>query len=228
MPAPPSIQPLILVTDGGPSRLAGALVQKIEAALRGARGAIGAVQLREAQGDAPIADDELIVLLRDVRSLCDTHGAKLIVNRRADLVRSGLADGVQLGSPVAGIAESRASLPAGSIIGYSAHSAAEASEAARAGADLILLAPIFDPISKTSSGPPLGATVLAETARNVEVPLFALGGIDVGRVKAVAASRATGIAAISAFMSHPDLDSVERAARRLADNWFSAVADLRA
>ena len=134
-------------------------------------------------------------------------------------------DGVQAGGSIESIAEARSLLSIKSIIGYSAHSLEEALQAERAGADLILLAPIYSPYSKRVGTPPLGASALGETARKLSIPLFALGGVSLETVGPLAQSGATGIAAITSFLPDPraasfDANEVESKASRIAELWF--------
>lgn len=243
MPALPSLQPLYLVTDGGRLRAAGRLLEQLAAALRGARGAIGFVQLREkgAEDVPPAERDELCRLIPEVGAICELHGATFLLNGGHDPRALGLCDsggsgsdvphGMQVGGTVAAIAEARRMFRRRIIVGYSAHSSDEAEAAALAGADLVLLAPVFTPLSKTGSAPPLGLDPLREAASRVEVPLYALGGITVERVPSVAETGVTGVAAITAFFpadGAPFAESIEARSARLAAAWFESRKELRA
>ena len=67
------------------------------------------------------------------------------------------------------------------------------------GADYILLGPIFDTPSKRRYGPPLGLNTLSEVTKRIRIPVLALGGITVERVRPCIEAGATGIAAIRLF-----------------------------
>jgi thiamine-phosphate pyrophosphorylase len=92
------------------------------------------------------------------------------------------------------------------LLGVSCHSLAEALAAQAAGADYILLGPIFETPSKLPYGPPLGISKLREVTSQVSIPVFALGGISADRVGLCRRNGAAGIAGIRIFQ---DCESVE-------------------
>jgi thiamine-phosphate pyrophosphorylase len=77
--------------------------------------------------------------------------------------------------------------------------------AAAAGADYVVLGPIFETPSKIAYGPPLGLDVLRATARVAGIPILALGGISLERVRACLEAGAAGIAGIRIFQDAPQL-----------------------
>jgi thiamine-phosphate pyrophosphorylase len=74
-----------------------------------------------------------------------------------------------------------------------------------AGADFITFGPIFETPSKKKYGPPQGLRLLREVAGNVDLPVFALGGISPGRVAGCVDAGAAGVAVISAITGAADL-----------------------
>ena len=68
-----------------------------------------------------------------------------------------------------------------------------------AAADYIVLAPIFEPLSKTVSGAVLGIEALREAARQTAVPILALGGITRENEQSCMEAGAAGIAGTSCF-----------------------------
>jgi len=72
-------------------------------------------------------------------------------------------------------------------------------------ADYILLGPIFDTPSKRPYGPPLGITKLSEVASRIRIPVLALGGITVERVRVCLKAGAKGIAGIRLFQEGPPI-----------------------
>lgn len=77
---------------------------------------------------------------------------------------------------------------------------AEAAEA-----DYILLGPIFETPSKRPYGSPLGLDKLSEVANRIRIPVLALGGITVERVKLCLNAGAKGIAGIRLFQEDSPL-----------------------
>jgi len=152
------------------------------------------VQVREKDLDG----GPLLVLVRAALAT----GALVFVNDRLDVALAAGAHGVHLperGLPVDAV---RALLSARAIanfaIGASRHSVEGAHTAARAGADLVQLGPIFETPDK---GPPLGPAALAATRSGLhaETRLVAVGGIDgEARTREVLRAGAHAIAAIRA------------------------------
>jgi thiamine-phosphate pyrophosphorylase len=90
------------------------------------------------------------------------------------------------------------------LLGASVHDTAEAEVALRAGADYLLLAPIFETRSKVRPRPPLGLARLQAIAKSVRVPVIALGGIDPERAAACLDAGAAGVAVMGAIMRAGD------------------------
>ncbi|MDE3178906.1 MAG: thiamine phosphate synthase, partial [Acidobacteriota bacterium] len=94
---------------------------------------------------------------------------------------------------------------AGFLMGVSCHSLEEALAAQSAGADYIILGPVFDTPSKRAYGPPLGLDRFREAVAHVKTPVLAIGGITAESVKPCFDAGASGIAAIRLFQEAPSL-----------------------
>jgi thiamine-phosphate pyrophosphorylase len=68
-----------------------------------------------------------------------------------------------------------------------------------AGADFVLLAPIFKPLSKEDARPALGTAPIAECSRRFRTPILALGGITGENARLCMDAGAAGIAGIRYF-----------------------------
>lgn len=171
-----------MITDGSAARKPEAWLARIARWI----GEVDFVQIREPELNAR----ELTALTRSVCAL--ERRAKVLVNDRADVAVAAGADGVHLRDG----SFQRAAF-AGLIVSVAAHDVQTVR--ATSGADLILLAPIFDPISKDSTRPPLGLDTLREAAASVSIPVIALGGITRANARACMEAGAAGIAGISLF-----------------------------
>jgi thiamine monophosphate synthase len=98
-------------------------------------------------------------------------------------------------------------------VGASVHGVDEAVRAVRAGADLLLLAPIFAPRSKPGEG--RGVALIAAVTAAVDVPVLALGGVTPDRVAACLDAGAHGVAALTPF-SATNADLLAKARELLA------------
>lgn len=128
-------------------------------------------------------------------------GSRVVVNDRLDVAMAVSAAGVHLGNQSMPAREVRKLVPEDFLVGVSCHSLHETLEAESAGADYALLGPIYETPSKLQYGPPLGLEKLREVAARVKIPVLALGGITVERVRDCLEAGATGIAGIAVFQS---------------------------
>ena len=158
-----------------------------------------AVQLREK--DLPVRD--MLALARELRETTRRHGARLVVNDRADVALVAGADGVQRTHTSLPVADLRAMAPAGFLIGASTHSPAEARQAVAEGADFVVFGPVYDTPSKRAFGPPQGLGALEAVARAVSRPVIAVGGITPECAGEVLAAGAAGVAVIRGIYGAP-------------------------
>ncbi len=127
--------------------------------------------------------------------------AAVFVNGRPDVAGAVGAQGVQLGGSDLGPGEARATFPHG-WIGCSVHSTAEAEEAARQGADYLLVGNVYE--TSSHPGRPGTGLGLVRDAAGLGVPVIAIGGMDAARAAAARDAGAYGVAAIAALWWAPD------------------------
>jgi thiamine-phosphate pyrophosphorylase len=151
-----------------------------------------AVQLREKD----LAVREMLAMARTLRESTRRHGARLIVNDRADVALAASADGVQRTHASLPVAALREISPPGFLIGASTHSLGESRRAEADGADFVVFGPVYDTPSKRAFGAPQGLAALAAVAGTVSRPVIAVGGITPERVREVLAAGAAGVAVI--------------------------------
>lgn len=173
---------------GGVDRLAD-WVERLENA------GVTMVQIREKTLDAS-------KLARTVaKCLARCRKMRLLVNGRVDVALACGAHGAHLpgGSP-APLAW-RAIAPSGFLFGVSCHSVGDATAAQVEGADFIVAAPVFDPLSKSAYRQPLGLVGLELICTGVSLPVYALGGVTYENAPDCVAAGARGIAGITLFRS---------------------------
>lgn len=194
---------LIVVTDWSLGREV--LLERVEAALSASPRV--AVQHRhpEATGRDFLEEARLL------RARCDRHGNGLFVNGRLDVALRVDAH-LHLPADAYPPEEARRLLPEGRLISAAAHDVAEARRAA--GADLLLVSPVFPAGSKPEdTRPPLGVDGFEAIASAVDVPAYALGGITPARAATLPGAR--GFAVISAVLraADPRLETIRLLAR---------------
>lgn len=97
-----------------------------------------------------------------------------------------------------------------SLLGVSVHSAEEALTAQALGADYITAGHIFATDCKRGV-PPRGLEFLTSVINNVEIPVYAIGGIDKTNIGLVKESGAKGACIMSGLMTCDDVFSTLRA-----------------
>lgn len=179
-------------------------------ALDGAlRGGADIVQLR----DKHASDDELLSAAATFRSRCHEAGALFVLNDRPELAAACGADGVHVGQDDAGVAVARAAVGEHAIVGLSTHSVEQARAGAVSGADYIAVGPVHATPTKEGR-PAIGLEPVRWAAANVvDVPWFAIGGIDARTVVAVAQAGARRVVVVRAIAQAPDPEAAARALR---------------
>jgi len=171
-------------------------------------GGADVVQLR----DKLATDDELLTAAENARDRCHAAGALFVVNDRPDLAAACGADGVHVGQDDASVARARAAVGDDAIVGLSTHSIEQARDGARSGADYIAVGPVHATPTKQGR-PAIGLDPVRYAAEHVELPWFAIGGIDRETVAAVAAAGATRVVVVRAIAAADDPEAAARALR---------------
>jgi len=139
-------------------------------------------------------------------------GTRVVVNDRVDVALATGADGVHLAGHSMPVQVVRHFVSSAFLIGVSCHSLEEAMAAESGGADYLVLGPVFETPSKLGYGPPLGLEKLRNVTSRIRIPVLALGGITVDRVRPCLEAGASGIAGIRIFQ---DCESVPERVREL-------------
>jgi len=175
------------------------------------RAGVDIVQVREKD----LTSRELITLVEEALSATrepGMGGARVVVNDRVDVALAGGADGAHLAAHSMPVQVVRRFVPRAFVIGVSCHSLAEAMAAESGGADYLVLGPVFETPSKLGYGPPLGLEKLRNITSRIRIPVLALGGITVDRIRPCLEAGASGIAGMRIFQ---DCESVQERVREL-------------
>lgn len=143
-------------------------------------------------------------------------GAALIVNDALDLL--DVADGVHLGQEDLDLLD-RGSLRArcgDKIVGISCPDAATARIAAALGADYAGVGSMYPTGSKADAGAPIGFGGVRAVVQAIEIPVAAIGGITLERIREVRATGAAMAAVITAISRSHDRRFATRA---LVEAW---------
>lgn len=176
------------------------LPEQAEAAIRGGADII---QLREKD----ISDEEYVRKALDVLCITRKYGVPLIINDNIAVAKESGADGVHLGQTDGSPKEARAILGEDAIIGVTAKTVEQAAAAALAGADYLGSGAMF--ISPTKPDAiALSMDTLKEICSAVDIPVFAIGGINAENCLTLKGSGVCGIAAVSSVFGGKTLEDI--------------------
>lgn len=156
------------------------------------------IQLRDRSAD----DRTLISRARAGTEIARRLGKVFIMNDRADLALAADTDGVHVGQEELPVADARR-IVGNRFVGVSTHSIQQARDAVKDGADYIGCGPVFS--SKTKCFTEfVGTEFLAQVADEIQIPTFAIGGIDLTNVDQVVRSGMHRIAVTGAIRDSDD------------------------
>jgi thiamine-phosphate pyrophosphorylase len=144
-----------------------------------------------------------------LKSLCSGR-ALFIVNDRLDIALASDADGVHIGQDDMPYTEARKILGPEKTIGVTVHNTTEAVKAAAAGADYLGVSPIYATSTKEDAGAPSGPGLLRDIRSRIEIPLAAIGGINLSNAREVLSAGADLVCAISDVICSDDVFSAVR------------------
>lgn len=182
---------------------------------------------------------EMLAAAIPLRRMTDEAGALLVVNNRLDVALAADADGVHLGPDDIPVGAAREAIrrvrraardgarggrsvpnaapgsramdePRPFLVGYSTDDPEAARRAVAQGADYIGCGTVYATASKDDAGEVIGLKGLDAVAAAVDVPVVGIGGITPERAAAVARTRASGVAVISAVMGAEDPSTAVR------------------
>ncbi|CAH0539965.1 thiamine phosphate synthase [Vibrio marisflavi] len=151
------------------------------------------VQLRSKN----LSQDNYLTLANPAIQLIHQYNAKVILNGPIELLESTDADGIHLPSFEAAKYESRP-FATNKLLSTACHTEEQLKQAERLKADIAIVCPIF----KTPSSPkgiPMGWEKFSKFANNTDLPVYALGGLELTHYQEAIQHGATGIAAKRAF-----------------------------
>jgi thiamine-phosphate pyrophosphorylase len=183
-----------------------------------AEGGATLMQLR----DKLSATRAMVEEARAIKQALAPFAVPFVVNDRIDVALAAGADGVHLGQDDMAIADARALLGRGAIIGLSVKTVAQAEAAPVALIDYVGSGGVYGTLSKQQKNAPIGPEGLARIVsvlrrRAAKLPVCGIAGIDASNAAAVIAAGADGVAVISALSLAPDPAAAARALRDIVD-----------
>ena len=138
----------------------------------------------------------LFQLAHPISQLCETYNAHLFINTNVQVAVDVGASGVHLPDNDTSVNQVREKTSKDILIGCSIHSVETAKKREAEGTDFITYSPIY----QTYNRPGVGPEKLNKLAKQVDVPVFALGGVSPVEVKDCLSAGAAGVAVMSGIM----------------------------
>lgn len=184
----------------------------LEIVREAAAGGVDVIQLREKK----MGLHQRYHLGLKVKEITDRGGITLIVNDRVDLALALDAHGVHLGQKDMPLSAAREIMGENKIIGISVSTVDEARRAEEHGADYLGVGAVYETDSKNVNNDRagIGAERINEIDRVVNIPIIAIGGLDISNVHSVIKNGADGIAVISALTK---ADNIEKKTRKFKE-----------
>jgi len=175
-------------------------------------GGIDVVQLRGKTRSV----DELSALAGQLLEQTLAATIPFIINDQAAVANRLKLQGVHVGQEDDPIAKVRAAVNRPILVGKSTHSLSQAIAAEREGADYIGFGPLFATPTKPNYQP-IGLDAIQEVHRQVKIPIFCIGGINIDNLQRVIDAGANRVVMVSALLkAHSIVDYARCATDMLA------------
>lgn len=134
-------------------------------------------------------------------------GVTVIINDRADVARLSGAGGVHVGQDDLPPSDIRSIVGPAAVVGLSTHTPEQLAEALAEPVDYVAIGPVFTTSTKATGYDAVGLELVrqaADAAAARQLPLVAIGGINLDRAPAVIAAGAASIAVITDLLATND------------------------
>ena len=160
------------------------------------KGGVTVVQIREKTADTL----DFYNLALKVKEITTKYNVPLIINDRVDIALAIDADGVHVGQSDMPCDVTRKLIGENKILGVSAATVSEAQKAEKDGADYIGTGAVF-PTATKDDAPSVTKEELKEVVDSIEIPVVAIGGINLENAHELTDTGIAGLSVVSAIMS---------------------------
>lgn len=161
--------------------------------------------------------------IRSARAICVQHRCQLIVNDYWQLAIEEGCDFVHLGQEDLETADLAAIRAAGVKLGLSTHDAVELQTALAARPDYVALGPVYATILKEMKWAPQGLERLCGWKERIgDLPLVAIGGLNVERIEGVFVHGADSAAVVTDITRNADPEARTRQWLAVTEPWRSS------
>lgn len=179
------------------------LAEQIKDALDGG---ITILQIREKN----LPDEEFLREALEIKQLTDAYRVPLIINDNLRVAIDSNAAGLHIGQGDTPAAEARSAIGPEKILGVSAQTVEQAIAAERDGADYLGVGAIFSTATKDDADA-VTLDTLRDICHSVNIPVIAIGGLNVQNIHKLNGTGICGAAFVSAIFAEPDIAAACRA-----------------
>jgi thiamine-phosphate pyrophosphorylase len=139
----------------------------------------------------------LLELTERLVAMARPYTGRIVVNDRADVARMAGAAGVHLGQEDLDAASARAIVGPEALVGLSTHTSDQIEAALHQPISYLAVGPVFATATKDTGYAEVGLDLVRQAAARAQVPVVAIGGIDLAHALEVIGAGAAAIAVIS-------------------------------
>lgn len=184
-------------------------LERVEDALKGG---VDIIQLREKE----MSDRDILSLGKKVKKLCDAYKVPMLIDDKPHLAWA-LGVGVHLGADDMPIDLARKLLGKEALIGATAKSVEAAIDAQAKGADYLGVGAIFETKTHVKTKR-TSVETLIDIKRNVDIDVYAIGGLNIDNVDILQDSGVDGICVVRAIMDSPKVEADSRNLKEKIEN----------
>lgn len=153
--------------------------------------------------------EQVAQLMEEILPVTNAAGVRLVINDFHALAIRLNAPALHLGQEDffdAGFSRVSELIPSGTptLVGLSSHSPEQARRAMAAGADYLGVGPVFSTATKPEAKP-VSLQYVEWASKNITVPWFAIGGINLSNLDQILEAGARGICVVSAILKEVDV-----------------------
>lgn len=163
-------------------------------------GGVTTIQLREKN----LSNEEFISIAKEVKKVCQNYHIPFIINDNLEVALAINSDGIHIGQNDIPASIVRKQIGPNKILGVSVHNLKEAFQAKIDGADYVGVGAIFSTETKNDA---TNVTLdsLKRICDNIDLPVVAIGGINLDNISKLKDINIAGIAVVSAIMKANDI-----------------------
>ena len=163
-------------------------------------GGVTTIQLREKN----LSNEEFISIAKEVKKVCQNYHIPFIINDNLEVALAINSDGIHIGQNDIPASIVRKQIGPNKILGVSVHNLKEAFQAKIDGADYVGVGAIFSTETKNDA---TNVTLdsLKKICDNIDLPVVAIGGINLDNISKLKNINIACIAVVSAIMNADDI-----------------------